>query len=68
MTDYDELQREADLNAERLHKLLEIEVIDENANLINNEMNKPQIAILSFSIIRIHFYDFYLYIWKVFEV
>ena len=39
MADYDELQREADLNVERLHKLLEMGVIDENANLINNEMN-----------------------------
>ena len=39
MADYDELQREADLNAERLHKLLEMGVINENDNLINNEMS-----------------------------
>ena len=39
MADYDELQIEADLNAERLYKLLEIGVINENVNLINNEMS-----------------------------
>ena len=39
MADYDELQREADLHTERLHKLLEMGVIDENANLINNEVS-----------------------------
>ena len=32
MADYDELKREVDLNAERLHKLLEMGVINENAN------------------------------------
>ena len=39
MADYDELQKEADLNAGRLQKLLEIGIIDADANLISNEMN-----------------------------
>ena len=39
MAGYDELQREADIYAERLSKLSKIEVIDENALLINNEVD-----------------------------
>ena len=38
VADYDELEKQADLNASRLKILLEMGLIDENADIVNNEI------------------------------
>ena len=38
VADYDELEKQTDLNASRLKRLLEIGLIEENADPVNNEM------------------------------
>ena len=39
MTDYDDVQRECDYNNDKLKRLFELGIINENANPINNDMN-----------------------------
>ena len=39
LIDYDELDKQADLNARRLKRLLEMGLIDENADPVNNDMS-----------------------------
>ena len=39
MVDYHELQKEAELNNERLRKLFDSGIIDADGNFINNDMN-----------------------------
>ena len=39
MSDYDDVQRECDNNNDKLKRLFDLGIIDENANPINNDMN-----------------------------